>query len=117
MMIPMEQEINILKPKRAKEVIWRTDGPNDEIIIAYRWDMPTQEILNPTASRIFKLCDGEHNIGQIARILSKEFEFPDRKKVLRDVTNCIQTLTSERLIKINNFTANREKKRKTYIEI
>lgn len=70
-----------MKPVKNRKVIWRKDGPEDEIIVAYKWNWSTQEILNPTAARIFELCDGKHTVEQIANIISEEFRAQKLVKV------------------------------------
>ena len=73
------------RPRICDNLRWRRDGEDEQIIILSKEEFPLPLILNPTASRIFLLCDGEHTVEDIAQALCDEFDMEDFSIVLEDV--------------------------------
>jgi hypothetical protein len=52
--------------------------------------------LNSTAAIVFALCDGRHELSEIARFVAAAFELPDVPTA--EVDACLQTLEDEGLL-------------------
>lgn len=82
----MSQTISITnKPKILDDVLWRRDGEDNQIIVLSKEGLALPLILNPTAARIFSLCNQKNTLEDIAGILCAEFGKEDFKMVLADV--------------------------------
>ncbi len=57
-------------------------------------------ILNKTGGRILELCDGQHSIEDIAKILSSEFTGTSYKECLENVKRFIDELRRRGIIEI-----------------
>jgi hypothetical protein len=88
------------RPKIINDVVWRRDGEDDQIIILSRENLPLPVILNPTAARIFSLCDREHSVQDIARSLAEEFLDADLDEVLRDVQQQLEYFLEKGIIEV-----------------
>jgi hypothetical protein len=53
--------------------------------------------LNPTASLVFALCDGEHDVEEIAEMVRAAWELPDRPEA--EVLACLEQLRDEGVIR------------------
>lgn len=53
--------------------------------------------LNPAASAIFLLCDGENDIRRIATILKEEYALPEPP--LKDVFDCLKELEVAEMVR------------------
>ena len=53
--------------------------------------------LNPTASLVFALCDGKHDIEEIIEMVRAAWELPDRPEV--EVLACLEQLRDEGVIR------------------
>lgn len=96
----MSQEISITsRPKVLNDVIWRGDGENDQIIILSREGLALPLILNPSAARIFSLCNGENTLEDIANNLCGEFGLDDFGMVLKDVRIQIEYFIKKAIVK------------------
>ena len=60
-------------------------------------DGKSVHFLNPAASAIFLLCDGQTGVGRIAAILKEEYGLPDAP--LKDVMACLAELESAEMIR------------------
>jgi len=87
------------RPERADDIIWRRDGEEDQIIILSKDGFPLPIILNPTAVRIFLLCDGKSSLEDIARSLCEEFSLDDSASVLSDVKEQVDDFIKRGIIK------------------
>lgn len=96
----MSQEISITnRPKVLNGVIWRRDGENDQIIILSREGLALPLILNPSAARIFSLCNGENTLEDIANNLCAEFGLDDFRMVLKDVRIQVEYFIKKTIVK------------------
>lgn len=96
----MSQEISITNsPKVLNDVIWRRDGENDQIIILSKVDLALPLILNPSAARIFSLCNGENTLEDIANNLCAEFGLDDFGMVLKDVRIQVEYFIKKAIVK------------------
>lgn len=86
------------KPKIAAGVIWRRDGEDNQIIVLSREGLALPLILNPTAAKIFSLCNGKNSIEDIAGALSKEFKTEDFALLLKDAQEQIAYFTEKKLV-------------------
>jgi coenzyme PQQ biosynthesis protein PqqD len=82
---------------RPKDILWRWDGKNSDIIIAMSSETYDIEILNPTASEIFSLCNGKRSILEIIEELNSRFTSVDTN-IEGDVIACILELRKKGLI-------------------
>ena len=82
----MSQMISIAsKPKILDNVAWRRDGEKEQIIVLSKEGLALPLILNPTAAKIFSLCNGKNSLEDMATELCAEFGLEDFKMVLKDV--------------------------------
>lgn len=87
----MSQMISIAnKPKILADVSWRKDGEKDQIIVLSKETLALPLILNPTASKIFLLCNGKNSLEAIAEKLCDEFGLEDFSMVLKDVKEQVE---------------------------
>ena len=81
----------------SKDILWRWDGENSDIIIAMSPETYDIEILNPSASQIFSLCDGKRSISEIIEELNSRFTSVE-SNIEGDVIACIVELRKKGLI-------------------
>ncbi|MBN1191426.1 MAG: PqqD family protein [Dehalococcoidales bacterium] len=80
---------------QKEDLIWRRIG--DEVVIITSDGLSTH-ILNKTAARIWELCDGSHDVPDIADSLCQQFEvLTDQART--DVVHVIEQLLHLGLIK------------------
>jgi len=102
-----DPELLHTKPRRHPDVAWRNwDG---EVVIltpsGHDLDAPPEQQdgaehdLNPVASRVWELSDGERNILQIAVVLAEEFEV-DEQTAARDAADFVLEMSRRKLIQI-----------------
>jgi hypothetical protein len=95
------------KPRRHPDVAWRNwDG---EVVIltpaGHDPDAPPEQHdgsehdLNPVASRVWELCDGERSVLQIAQSLADEFEV-DEQVAAADAAEFVLELSRRKLIQL-----------------
>lgn len=97
----MLQAISIAnKPKVLDNIIWRRDGESDQIIVLSKDNLALPLILNPTAARIFSLCDGRNTVEDIAQALSDEFGVEDFKIALEDVKGQIGYFIDKEIVQV-----------------
>jgi hypothetical protein len=95
----MSQIISIAnKPKISDDVTWRRDGEDDQIIVLSKEEFPLPVILNPTASRIFLLCNGKNTLKDIAQALMQEFALEDFSVAIADVKRQIEYFLDKGII-------------------
>ena len=87
-----------IKPKVAKDIVWKEEGKNGEIISLASYLGGSIRFLNPVASKIVKLSDGKHTVAEIIEEICKTFEETDPKKVEQDVMKFIATLNKKKII-------------------
>lgn len=87
-----------IKPKVRKDIVWKEEGKNAEIISLASYLGGTIRFLNPVASQIVKLSDGKHTVGEIIEEICKTFENTDLKTVERDVNKFLKNLEKEQII-------------------
>lgn len=86
----MSQKISIMsKLKKARDLRWRIDGENDQIVIVHKDNFALPRILNPVAAKIFLLSDGDNTIEAIAGNIADEFDNADFKVILKEVSECV----------------------------
>jgi hypothetical protein len=86
-------------PKKADELVWRQDGEEEQIIVLSKDGFSLPIILNPTAAKIFLLCDGNNSLEDIAGNLCDEFNLDDFSLALSDVQQQIKDFTERGIIK------------------
>lgn len=97
----MSQTISIAnKPKIADNVIWRRDGEDNQIILLSKEGLALPLILNPTAARIFLLCNGKNTLEEIAKSLCAEFGSDDFTMILEDVTKQVEYFRDKEAVEI-----------------
>jgi PqqD family protein of HPr-rel-A system len=55
-------------------------------------------VLNPTADRIWELCDGEHSIQEIEDEVRREFHPDGDRDIAADIRNVLERFTKEGLL-------------------
>jgi len=87
-----------IKPKICKDIVWKEDGKNGEIISLASYLGGSIRFLNPVGSRIVKLSDGTHTINEIIEDICKTFEDSDPKAVEKDVEKFLKRLEKKKII-------------------
>jgi hypothetical protein len=82
-----ERMMNSTKPSRRPDIVVQDSG--DETLL-YSAEAEAIHVLNPTARRIWDLCDGQHTLAHIEQILRASFFIPADRDVAADIE---QTLT------------------------
>ena len=69
----------------------------DELILT---DTPKKmtHVLNPTARRIWELCDGRHTVQDMERVIKAGFSVPDGRDVAHDIQQAIKTFVEKGLL-------------------
>jgi hypothetical protein len=97
----MSQAISIAnKPQKSPDVIWRVDGEDNQIILASKEGLALPLMLNPTAAKIFLLCDGSNTLEDIAASLCAEFSLKDFDMVLGDVKKQVSYFADKGIVEI-----------------
>ncbi|WP_286907894.1 PqqD family protein [Clostridium sp. UBA1652] len=78
-------------PKRV-QLRWRFEGNLNEYIAYHNPYTATISILNPVASEMFKLCDGENSIDDIVQQIESMFDAPSIEVIKNDVENFVSFL-------------------------
>jgi hypothetical protein len=87
---------------RAENIIWREIG--DEIAIV-RDDGLKLYVLNKTAARIWKMCDGNYNSDEIAARLCESYDV-SLEQAKSDVRNALAGMMEKGLLRPTNEVAN-----------
>lgn len=88
------------KPKILDKVKWRWDGEENQIILLSKEDLALPLILNPTAAKIFSLCNDKNTLEDIARILCVEFGLDDFDMILEDVKGQIEYFLDKGIVEV-----------------
>lgn len=97
----MSQMISIAnRPKILDDVIWRRDGEANQIILLSKEGLPLPIMLNPTAARIFLLCNGKNTLEDIAKALCEEFALEDFNAILKDTKGQIEYFVDKAIVKV-----------------
>jgi hypothetical protein len=81
-------------PKRGAQVIAQK-AAND--VLLFNMDDGNYYSLNEIGSRIWELCDGNHNVSQLVGALAAEYDAPN-EDLEKDVADLLETLQSGKLI-------------------
>jgi methyltransferase-like protein len=87
-----------LKPKLAKDIVWKEEGENGEIISLASYIGGPIRMLNPVASKIIKLLDGKHTVKEIINEIVESFEDVDYDTAEKDVLEFLEELKQKRII-------------------
>ena len=86
------------KPKLCKEIVWKEEGKNGEIVsLASALGGPIR-MLNPVASKIIKLSDGKHTVKEIISEICRTFDDANQKEVEKDVEKFLAALEKNQII-------------------
>ncbi|HLD82720.1 MAG TPA: PqqD family protein [Candidatus Omnitrophota bacterium] len=95
----MSQMISIAsKPKILDNVAWRRDGEKEQIIVLSKEGLALPLILNPTAAKIFSLCNGKNSLEDMATELCAEFGMDDFKMLLGDVKEQVEYFINKGIV-------------------
>lgn len=86
------------KPKILGDVLWRRDGEDNQIVVLSKEGLALPLILNPTAARIFLLCNHKNTVEDIAGTLCDEFASEDFKSVLEDVKEQVKYFINKGIV-------------------
>lgn len=100
------------KPEKNPAIIWRRDGPRKDIIITLNKYTGKLSFLNPTAARIFELCNGKNTVKDIICAIVEEFKC-SVKVAREDVPKALNKLTQIRLISVPKIEKGSKELRKT----
>lgn len=76
-----------------------TQDLGDEVML-YDAGRENVHILNPTAQKIWKLCDGRHTVGEMADIISREFSDVALGEITDDIAGILTELHSKHLVAV-----------------
>ena len=85
-----------MKPIRNPGI--RSQDLDGETLL-YTADEQAIHILNPTAHRIWELCDGEHTVEDMAQTLQETFFIRKEYDVIRDVRRTLEEFVTKGLLK------------------
>jgi len=95
--------MEILKriPKKNKNLAWRIIDQEAVIINLEGQSKDKEEIsvLNPTATRIWELCNGKHAIGRIINLLAEEYA-KEASQLQPEVIKSISQMSAQKIISI-----------------
>lgn len=95
--------MEILKriPQKNKHLAWRVIDQEAVIINLEGQSKDKEEIsiLNPTATRIWELCNGKHTIGQIISQLREEYA-RETNQLQPEVIKSINQMSAQKIISI-----------------
>lgn len=86
------------KPKIRKDIVWKEEGKEGEIISLASYIGGPIRFLNPVASKVIKLSDGKHTVREIIEDICKSFEDANPKAVEKDVDNFLKNLEKRKII-------------------
>jgi Coenzyme PQQ synthesis protein D (PqqD) len=87
--------MNKTKPRRKPNIIAQDLGKETLLCSP---EAKAIHILNPTAQRIWKLCDGEHTIRDMEWALRASFCVTAESDVIGDIRKTLETLSSKGLL-------------------
>ena len=87
-----------LKPKIAKDIVYKKEGKKGETISMASYLGGPIKLLNPVASKTVKLLDGKHTIQEIITEIYKSFEDADLKTVENDIIEFLLDLEKKKII-------------------
>jgi hypothetical protein len=87
--------MNTTKPVRKPGIIVQDIG---EETLLYSAEGKAIHILNPTAKRIWELCDGEHTAADMARALRASFSIAAEHDVTRDIQRTLEVFAAKGLL-------------------
>ena len=82
-------------PRRNSQLAWRSIGP-DTLIVDTRINKEVHR-LNETGQILWNLCDGEHNLDDLALALKNEFDI-ELEEALLDVNSFLEDLNKRGLL-------------------
>jgi hypothetical protein len=84
-----------LKPIRRPDIVAQDMG--DETLLYSAKDQIIH-VLNPTARRIWELCDGAHTVEDMVKALQASFSIAPERKVLEDIQRTLEVLAEKELL-------------------
>lgn len=87
-----------LKPRLAKDIVWKEEGENGEIISLASYIGGPIRFLNPVATKIIKMSDGKHTIQEIIDQIMSTFENAALEGVEEDVFKFLKELEDKKII-------------------
>lgn len=75
---------------RNPDVVLREEDEDGALL--FNADTAQVKVLNTTALAIWKLCDGQHGIPEIAQVLTADFDEAEPTAVARDVEGFLELL-------------------------
>ena len=87
--------MNALKPIRRPNIF--TKIISNETLL-YSSDQEQVLVLNPTASLIWELCDGEHNLQEIEHILRSTFSMEAEHDIMTEIQRALEVFTDKGLL-------------------
>jgi hypothetical protein len=87
--------MNATRPVREPGIIVQDVG--DETVL-YSAERKAIHILNPTAGRIWELCDGEHTLADMDKALRASFSIAGEHDVMGDIWRTLEVLADKGLL-------------------
>lgn len=91
-----------IKPKLSKDIVYKKEGKNQEILSLASCKGGPIRILNEVASKIIVLSNGNNSINNIIEQIYNSFEDTNEKSVENDVLRFLKILEKENIIETLN---------------
>lgn len=91
--------MNTRRPIREPDILIQDLGTET---LLYNAELGTIHILNPTAKRIWELCDGKHTPVAIAQAIRSSFDVPDVHDLIGDVRRTLDIFAQKRILHKEN---------------
>ena len=86
------------KPKINKDIMWRKDGAENEIISLANSNGGPIHFLNTVGSKIFELSTGKNTVDDIINKIITHYEGISEKKIEKDVIEFLKKLKNENIV-------------------
>jgi hypothetical protein len=86
------------KPKIFSDILWRKDGPDDELVVLASCNDGPIRFLNPVGGIIIEMSNGKNTYEDIVNYIISIFQDVDIKTVEKDVEMFLKTLKKNKII-------------------
>jgi len=92
--------MHISSKPRQTEGVFRQELDSEAVL--YHSATGKIHILNPTAERIWDLCDGSHSLEDMEAAIRQSFQIPDETPVAEDIAETLGNFVSNGLVSIED---------------
>lgn len=72
---------------------------NDGVLVVMNKELRCLDYLNPTASIIYRMCNGKTSLGEIIDYFSQTYPEHDKQQIALDIIMCVRNLQGRLLLK------------------